>query len=138
MDVKLVRDYLLSKPEAVEEFPFGPDVMVFKVKSKMFALLSGEGGKSPDKRPQMNLKCDPLEAIQIRDVFDDVVAGYHMNKKHWNTLYLSQADKTSDIPAGEIERQIDNSYALVLQGMTKAMRRSLETSYSSEQLYGKG
>lgn len=138
MDVKLVRDYLLSKPEAVEEFPFGPDVMVFKVKSKMFALLSGEGGKSPDKRPQMNLKCDPLEAIQIRDVFDDVVAGYHMNKKHWNTLYLSQADKTSDIPEGEIERQIDNSYALVLQGMTKAMRRSLETSYSSEQLYGKG
>ena len=137
MDVKLVRDYLLSKPEAVEEFPFGPDVMVFKVKSKMFALLSGEGGKSPDKRPQMNLKCDPLEAIQIRDVFDDVVAGYHMNKKHWNTLYLSQADKSSDIPVGEIERQIDNSYTLVLQGMTKAMRRSLETNYSSEQLYGK-
>ena len=112
MDVKLVRDYLLSKPEAVEEFPFGPDVMVFKVKSKMFALLSGEGGKSPDKRPQMNLKCDPLEAIQLRDVFDDVVTGYHMNKKHWNTLYLSQADKSSDIPVGEIERQIDNSYTL--------------------------
>jgi predicted DNA-binding protein (MmcQ/YjbR family) len=85
----------------------------------------------------MNLKCDPLEATQLRDVFDDVVAGYHMNKKHWNTLYLSQANKQSDIPAGEIERQIDNSYALVLKGMTKAMRCSLEVKYSNEQLYGK-
>lgn len=137
MDVKRVRDYLLSKPEAVEEFPFGPDVMVFKVKGKMFALLSDEGGASADKRPQVNLKCDPLEAIQLRDVFDNVVPGYHMNKKHWNTLYLSQSHTLSDIPDGEIERQIDNSYALVLQGMTKAMRRSLEVSYSNEQLYGK-
>ena len=137
MNAQGVRDYLLSKPEAEEDFPFGPEVMVFKVKGKMFALLSCEGGKSPDKRPQMNLKCDPLEATQLRDVFDDVVAGYHMNKKHWNTLYLSQANKQSDIPAGEIERQIDNSYALVLKGMTKAMRCSLEVKYSNEQLYGK-
>jgi predicted DNA-binding protein (MmcQ/YjbR family) len=136
MDAKQVRDYLLSKPEAVEDFPFGPDVMVFKVKGKMFALLSGDGGKNPDKRPQMNLKCDPLEATQLRDVFDDVIPGYHMNKKHWNTLYLTDPGKTSDIPNGEIERQIDNSYSLVLKGMTKADRRSLETSYSNEQLYG--
>lgn len=138
MDVKRVRDYLLSKPEAVEDFPFGPDVMVIKVKGKMFALLSENGGKNSTQRPQMNLKCDPLEAVQLRDVFDDVVPGYHMNKKHWNTLYLSQADKSTDIPTGEIERQIDNSYALVLQGMTKAMRLSLEVSHSREQLYGKG
>ncbi len=136
MNKDKVRDYLLTKPEAEEDFPFGPDVMVFKVKGKMFALLSGEGGKSPNKRAQMNLKCDPLEASQLRDVFDDVVAGYHMNKKHWNTLYLSQADKLSDVPAGEVERQIDNSYALVLKGMTKAQRRSLEVVYSNEQLYG--
>lgn len=136
MDAKQVRDYLLSKPEAVEDFPFGPDVIVFKVKGKMFALLSGDGGKNPDERPQMNLKCDPLEATQLRDVFDDVIPGYHMNKKHWNTLYLTDPGKTSDIPNGEIERQIDNSYSLVLKGMTKADRRSLETSYSNEQLYG--
>ncbi len=138
MDVKQVREYLLSKPETEEDYPFGPDVIVLKIKGKMFALLSAEGGKNPDQRPQMNLKCDPLEAVQLRDVFDDVVPGYHMNKKHWNTLYLSQADKLSDVPVGEVERQIDNSYALVLQGMTKAQRRSLETSYSNEQLYGKG
>ena len=136
MNKNKVRDYLLTKPEAEEDFPFGPDVMVFKVKGKMFALLSGEGGKSPNKRAQMNLKCDPLEASQLRDVFDDIVAGYHMNKKHWNTLYLSQADKLSDVPACEVERQIDNSYALVLKGMTKAQRRSLEVVYSNEQLYG--
>jgi predicted DNA-binding protein (MmcQ/YjbR family) len=136
MTAEIAREYLLSKPEAEETFPFGPEVMVFKVKGKMFALLSFGGGKNTDKRPQINLKCDPLEAIQLRDVFDDVVAGYHMNKKHWNTLYLLQTEQPSDVPAGEIERQIDNSYGLVLQGMTKAVRRSLEVSYSNEQLYG--
>jgi predicted DNA-binding protein (MmcQ/YjbR family) len=136
VNTEQVRNYLLSKPEAEEDFPFGIDVMVFKVKGKMFALLSGEGGKNPNKRPQMNLKCDPLEASQLRDVFDDVVAGYHMNKKHWNTLYLAGSENSSDIPAGEVERQIDNSYGLVLKGMTKAQRRSLEVSYSNEQLYG--
>ena len=136
MTAASAREYLLSKPEAVEDYPFGPDVMVFKVKGKMFALLSSVGGKNPDKRAQMNLKCEPLEATQLRDVFDDVIAGYHMNKKHWNTLYLTDGEKISDIPVGEVERQIDNSYALVLQGMTKALRRSLEVSYSNEQLYG--
>ncbi len=101
MDAKKVRSYLLSKPEAEEDFPFGPEVMVFKVKGKMFALLSTDGGKNPDKRSQMNLKCDPLEATQLRDVFDDVIPGYHMNKKHWNTLYLADSSHTTDIPVGE-------------------------------------
>lgn len=138
MNAKQVYNYLLEKPEAHEDYPFGPDVMVFKVKGKMFALLSDAGGKNPDKRSQMNLKCDPLEATQLRDVFDDVVGGYHMNKKHWNTLFLNDNNHASDIPRGEVERQIDNSYALVLKGMTKANRRSLEASYSTEQLYGIG
>lgn len=131
-----VRSYLLSKPEAEEDFPFGPDTMVFKVKGKMFALLSYGSGSTPNKRPQMNLKCEPLEAIQLRDVFDDVIAGYHMNKKHWNTLYLTDVDNTSDLPDGEVQRQIDNSYRLVVKGMTKAQRSSLEMQYSNEQLYG--
>jgi predicted DNA-binding protein (MmcQ/YjbR family) len=126
---------LLAKPEAVEEYPFGPDVMVFKVQGKMFALLSEIGSKSPSKRAQMNLKCDPLEAIQLRDVFDDVVAGYHMNKKHWNTLYLPDQKHVGDLPQGEIERQIDNSYGLVLKSMTKVQRLFLETRYTAEQLY---
>ena len=136
MQLSSVRNYLLNKPEAEEDFPFGPDAMVFKVKGKMFALLSYGSGSTPNKRPQMNLKCDPLEAIQLRDVFDDVIAGYHMNKKHWNTLYLTDADNTSDLPDGEVQRQIDNSYRLVVKGMTKAQRSSLEIQYSNEQLYG--
>lgn len=137
MNANKIRDYLLSKPEAEEDFPFGSDVHVFKVKGKMFALLSFKGGSNADKNPQINLKCDPIEATQLRDVFDDVVAGYHMNKKHWNTLYLSNAEKTSDIPSGEIERQIDNSYTLVVKGLTKAQRSSLELIYSNDELYKK-
>lgn len=136
MKCESVRDYLLSKPESEETFPFGTEVMVFKVKGKMFALLSAEGGKNNNSRPQMNLKCEPLEATQLRDVFDDVVPGYHMNKTHWNTLYLLGKESSCDIPEGEIKRQIDNSYGLVIKGLTKAMRRSLEVSYSNEQLYG--
>lgn len=137
MNSNQVREYLLSKPEAEEYFPFGPDVNVFKIKDKVFALLFMGREKDYKKRPRLNLKCDPLEALQLRDIFDDVVAGYHMNKKHWNTLYLTNAEKTSDIPSGEIERQIDHSYSLVVKGLTKAMRHSLELIYSDDELYKK-
>lgn len=137
MNSNKVREYLLSKPEAQEDFPFGPDVNVFKVKGKVFALLFMAEGKNSQKRSSINLKCDPLEATQLRDIFDDVISGYHMNKKHWNTLYLSNAEKNSDIPNGEIERQIDNSYALVVKGLTKALRNSLELIYSNDELYKK-
>lgn len=137
--MKGTKAYLLSKPEATEDFPFGPEVSVFKIKGKVFALLfdgkkDSNNGREPC--PQINLKCDPLEAIQLRDVFDDVIPGYHMNKKHWNTIYLSRQDTPSDVPKGELERQIDNSYGLVVKGMTKAARRSLEVSYSNADLYG--
>ncbi|MFT6754084.1 MAG: putative DNA-binding protein (MmcQ/YjbR family), partial [Candidatus Azotimanducaceae bacterium] len=90
---------------------------VFKVKNKMFATLGEHDGQW-----NMNLKCDPHEALMLRDVFPSVLPGYHMNKAHWNTIVL---DNT--IPSGEIERMIDSSYALVVTGMTKADRRSLET-----------
>ncbi|WP_419811865.1 MmcQ/YjbR family DNA-binding protein [Bacterioplanoides sp.] len=134
MDHLKIREYLLSKPEAWEDFPFYPDVAVIKVKNKMFATLSPVNSKEIEERGsgyRMNLKCDPEEAIQLRDVFDSVLAGYHMNKKHWNTIILN-----GEVPMGELERMIDNSYALVLKSMTKAERRSLETSYSQETLYG--
>lgn len=137
MNKEAVRQYLLAKPEAEEDYPFGPDVMVFKIKGKMFALLSVGKGQDDTIRTQMNLKCDPLEAIQLRDVFNDVVAGYHMNKKHWNTLYLTDETYQSDIPTAEIERQIDHSYSLVVKGLTRVQRNSLEMLYSNEQLFGK-
>ena len=136
MNASQAREYFLSKPEAAEDFPFGDDVMVFKVLGKMFGLLSEAGGKNPNSRAQMNLKCEPEEAIQLRDIFDDVIPGYHMNKRHWNTVYLTDENNISDVPQGEIERMIDNSYALVLKGMTKAQRRALEVQFSHKELYG--
>jgi len=120
-----VRKYFLSKPEAIVDFPFGPDVAVFKVKDKMFATLGANGAEA-----NINLKCDPNEAIMLRDIFAAVLPGYHMNKRHWNTVVLD-----GSIPRGEIERMIDNSYALVVRGLPKAKRASLETTYGKEALY---
>lgn len=120
-----LRHYLLSKPEALEDFPFGPDAYVFKVQGKMFALLYEKDG-----RVQVNLKCDPQQAQQLRDVFDDVIAGYHMNKTHWNTVRLG-----GDVPAAELQRLVDHSYALVVKSLTRAKRLFLETRYPAADLY---
>jgi len=125
MDYSDTREYMLSRPEAWEDFPFGADVAVLKVKKKMFATLSYR-----DKVAEMNLKCDPAEAIELRDIFSAVIPGYHMNKRHWNTVILD-----GSIPRGELERMIDRSYALVVKGMTKAERMPLEVQYSKEELY---
>jgi predicted DNA-binding protein (MmcQ/YjbR family) len=103
MDLEQFRAYCLSKPGAVEETPFGPDTLVFKVRGKMFALAS------LDEIPtRANLKCDPDLALELRDRYEEVTPGYHMNKKHWNTVEIE-----SRIPDAEIRRMIDHSYALV-------------------------
>ena len=94
MDFATARGYLLGHPEAFEDFPFGPDVCVYKVGVKMFATLATEAGVA-----RMNLKCDPDEAQFLRTMFDAVLPGYHMNKRHWNTVLLD-----GSIPVGEIER----------------------------------
>ena len=92
MNHKQVRLYLLSKPEALEEFPFGPDVAVFKVKHKMFATLAlGKSNEENNKIWWVNLKCDPQEAVMLRDIFPAVIPGYHMNKLHWNTVKLDNS-----------------------------------------------
>ncbi|ACE83144.1 MmcQ/YjbR family DNA-binding protein [Cellvibrio japonicus] len=107
-----LKAYLLSKPEAGEDFPFGPEVAVYKVRGKMFATLGIE-----KHQQRMNLKCDPLEAEQLRMVFrDKVLPGYHMNKKHWNTIVVD-----GTVPDGEVQRMIDNSYALVVKSLGKAV-----------------
>ncbi len=121
-----VREYLENKPEAREDYPFGPHVAVFKIKGKMFATLAEK-----EKPVRMNLKCDPNEAIQLRDVFDSVIPGYHMNKKHWNTIILD-----GDIPSAEIRRMIDQSYKLVVKTLKKAEKSALEMRYDSMALYG--
>ena len=125
MDQAEARDYLLSKPEGIEDFPFGPDIQVYKVRRKMFATLGHERGVW-----RMNLKCDPHEAIILRDLFESVIPGYHMNKAHWNTVILD-----ASIPRGEIERMIDRSYGLVVKGLKNADRLSLEIQYGPEALY---
>ena len=127
MKYAAARRYLLKRPEAVEDFPFGPDVAVMKVCGKMFATLAHDGD---DKLGKMNLKCDPHEALMLRDIFSAVQPGYHMNKKHWNTITLD-----GSIPRGEIERMIENSYALVVKGLKAAERRRLEIAHGKQALY---
>ena len=124
MTLKEIQDYLLSKPATRLDYPFGPDVQVYKVKNKMFATLAlGKIGKSQDTAPShwwMNLKCEPNEALILRDIFPAVIPGYHMNKRLWNTVVLDDS-----IPKGEIERMIDNSYLLVVNKMTKKEKQPL-------------
>src|SRR5213075_2543478 len=108
-----------------EDTPFGPDVVVFKVGGKMFALAT------LDEVPtRVNLKCDPDLALDLRDRYEEVRPGYHMNKKHCNTVEIE-----SGIPAGELRRMIDHSYELVFESLPKtrrANRRRQRASCSSE------
>ena len=79
----------------------------------------------------MNLKCDPDQALALRDIFTAVLPGYHMNKKHWNTIKLD-----GSIPEGEIQRMIDHSFALVVGGLSKKVREGMEVRHGREALYG--
>lgn len=125
MNKAAVKRYLLAKPAASEDFPFGIDVAVFKVAGKMFATLGEREGGS-----QMNLKCDPDQAFILRDIFPAVLPGYHMNKKHWNTVLLN-----GSVPIGELQRMIDHSYGLVVSGLPKKQRVALEVEFGPDQLY---
>lgn len=125
MDDHDAREYLRNRPDAWLDYPFGPDVGVFKINRKMFATLGYEASIA-----RINLKCDPEEALALRDIFDAVVPGYHMNKAHWNTVILD-----GSIPTGEIERMIDRSYALVVKGLPKAQRVALEVRHGKDSVY---
>lgn len=123
MQLGAIQTYLLAKPQARLDFPFGEDVSVFKVKNKIFATLAiGKTAQGDDANPPwwMNLKCDPDEAVMLRDIFSSIIPGYHMNKRLWNTIILD-----GSIPRGEIERMIDNSFMLVVNKMTKQERQSI-------------
>jgi predicted DNA-binding protein (MmcQ/YjbR family) len=109
MDLAQFREYCLKKPCATEGTPFGPTVLVFKVSGKMFALAT------LDEVPTtVNLKCDPDLALELRDRYEQVTPGYHMNKKHWNTV-----DIEGGIPDPELRKMIDHSYDLVAKGLRK-------------------
>ena len=109
MDLAQFREYCLSKPRATEGTPFGPDVLVFKVNGKMFALAA------LDEVPTaVNLKCDPDLALELRDRYEQVTPGYHMNKKHWNTV-----DIEGGVPEVELRKMINHSYDLVASKLPK-------------------
>ena len=102
MDIDEFRHYCLSLPDTTEELPFGPDALVMKIKGKMFALASLESFAS------INLKCDPEEAVELRERYNAVLPGYHMNKKHWNTIIVD-----GTLGSKQLKECIDNSYMLV-------------------------
>ena len=115
MELEKLRAYLLNKKSSFEDFPFDPEVMVYKVMGKMFALVFwGESSL------RINLKCDPDLAMHFRAMYEAVNPGYHMNKKHWNTVTLD-----GSISDGEIFEMINDSYNLVVKGLNKVDREKL-------------
>ena len=114
MDAEIIRNYCLNKKCVTEGFPFGEDVLVFNVLSKIFCLCYR------NQPMTINLKCSPDKAIELREKFEAVIPGYHMNKKHWNTV-----DLNGGIPDNMIFDWIDHSYNLVAEGLTKKEKERL-------------
>lgn len=110
--------HCLSLPAVEETTPFGPDVIVYKVAGKMFALAI------PDEvPPRVNLKCDPERALELRDRYEDILPGYHMNKRHWNTLNLG-----GRLTNALVRELIEHSYQLVVASLPKKVREQLSPS----------
>jgi predicted DNA-binding protein (MmcQ/YjbR family) len=112
MDIESLREYCLSKPHSAETLPFGPDVIVFKVMGKAFLLLP------LDTSPvQFNVKCDPDLVVELREQYPCVLPGYHMNKKHWNTIVAD-----GSVSSRQLKEWIDHSYELVVKSLPKKTR----------------
>jgi predicted DNA-binding protein (MmcQ/YjbR family) len=103
MNIESLREYCLSKPGAEETLPFGPDTLVFKVNGKVFLLV---GLDAEDLR--FNVKCDPDKALELREEYPCVLPGFHMNKKHWNTIVVD-----GSVSNALLKEWIDHSYTLV-------------------------
>lgn len=114
MDIEQYREYCLAKAGVTESFPFDEVVLVFKVMGKMFVLCDVNEFRS------INLKCDPELAISLREQYEGVNPGYHMNKQHWNTI-----DMDGSIDDRLIREWIDLSYNLIVKGLTKKLKEEL-------------
>lgn len=115
VDLGTLRAYCLDRPGAADEHPFGPGALVMKVGGKIFAIIA------ENEDPfSISLKCDPDEVALLRETFEDVAPGYHLNKRHWNTVTL-----TGSIPFGQIQDWIDDSYDLVCEGLPRRVREEL-------------
>lgn len=111
MNIEEYRDYCLAKKAVTESFPFDESTLVFKVANKMFALTG------VDSFHYINLKCDPERAIELRETYNGVRPGYHMNKRLWNSVYLEE-----DVPDQLVYELIDHSYELIVASLTKKVR----------------
>ncbi|CAM1373975.1 MmcQ/YjbR family DNA-binding protein [Tenacibaculum xiamenense] len=120
MNIEQLHQYCISKKGVTEEFPFDEVTLVFKVMGKVFALVGLDKWEKGESK--INLKCDPERAEELRGEYDSINPGYHMNKKHWNTITLN--DDVSDKLAFEL---IDHSYDLVVKGLTKKLKEELKT-----------
>lgn len=116
MNIEQIREYCLKKKGVKEEFPFDEETLVFKVLGKIFLLASLESLPL-----QINLKCDPEKAIDLREEYDAVQPGYHMNKKHWITVIID-----GTISEQKIKEWIDDSYNLVRAGLKKSVLKTLK------------
>lgn len=115
MNIEEFRTYCISKKGVEETFPFDASTLVFKVMGKMFALADIEEFSG------INLKCDPEYAIELREQFEGVNPGYHMNKQHWNTVSVN-----ADVSDKLIYSLIDQSYELIVKSLTKKLQSELE------------
>ncbi len=119
MNIEQLREYCIAKKGVTESFPFDETTLVFKVMNKMFLLT---GLKSWENREgSMNVKCNPEKAIALRERYESVMAGYHMSKKHWNTVVLNS--DVSDTFAFEL---VDHSYDLITKNLTKKLKEELK------------
>lgn len=114
MNIEDIREYCLRKKGATEDFPFDEVTLVMRVMGKIFALLPLDEGD------RMNLKCDPEWAVELREKYEGVIPGFHMNKTHWNTVIF-----ISDIPKKEVLQMIDHSYDLIVSKLKKSDREAL-------------
>ncbi|WCT12657.1 MmcQ/YjbR family DNA-binding protein [Mucilaginibacter jinjuensis] len=114
MNVEEVRDYCMQKPATTEGLPFGEDTLVFKVAGKIFLLIGLEQGN------RFNVKCDPELAIELREQHTEVQPGYHMNKTHWNTVFID-----GSLTYKQIYGMIDHSYALIVKSLPKKVQAEL-------------
>ncbi len=118
MNIEEFRTYCLAKKGTSESLPFDENTLVFKVMDKMFSLGNLEGSLS------VNLKCDPEKAIELREEYDGINPGYHMNKKHWNTVEMD-----GSVPLDLVKEMIDHSYDLVASKLTGKQKEELSNLY---------
>ena len=119
MDIEKIYTYCLNKKGTSDDFPFDQDTLVFKVGDKMFCLTSLKRWETGDY--SINLKCDPDYAEDLRERYEAVEPGYHMSKKHWNTVHLNK-----DLPYNDVLKLIDQSYDLVVKNFSKKERKNFK------------